>query len=124
VAADDELDALKAAKRWADVFQVLTSRATEVSVPRAAVELWNEAGDLMLKRFANQREALRCFEVSLALDPEQDGIREKALGLYRQRRDWAQVARHTQDEQERADAQSHLQGGLWRRLEALFGRSR
>ena len=124
MAAEDELEALKRGKRWSDVLEVLTRRAAHESDPTTAIESWNEAGKLALARFGNQREALRCFEASLALDPAQQEIREAALALYRKRRDWAHIARHTRDEQERADAQSRLEGGPWRRIKALFGPSR
>ena len=81
---DDDLDELRRAGRWHDVVRVLTAR-TGGDVAARVRDL-NEAAVVLLERFGNEAEALRCFEASLALDADQPSIASALRELLDRRR--------------------------------------
>jgi hypothetical protein len=82
----DDLAALRRANRWHDVVRMLIERARGSGDTAARVQDWNEAGVVFLERFDNQFEAMRCFEASLVLDPNQPAISAKLHDLHELRR--------------------------------------
>jgi hypothetical protein len=116
--AEDDLSALRDARRWHDVFGALTLRAAGSGDVEGRVRDWNEAGMLMLEKFANQAEAIRCFEASLSLDRDQPEILARLRGLHERRRDWDALERLARTEDERAAVRAlrREHRSLWKRL--------
>ena len=116
--ADDDLGALRDARRWHDVFRALTLRAAGSGDAESRIRDWNEAGMLMLDKFANQAEAIRCFEASLALEPDQPEISACLRDLHERRRDWDALERLARTEDERAAVRAlrRKHRSLWKRL--------
>lgn len=80
------LHELRRGERWGDLVEALTLRVASAG-PHDAVSDYNELGEIMLKQFGNEAEAMRFFEASLAIDHEQPNVERRLRMLYEKRRD-------------------------------------
>jgi hypothetical protein len=121
--ADARLAALLAGQNRALVYAELRSWATQTTDPELRARLWREAGQLVLDRFANQAEAIGCFEASLEARRDQPEVEDRLRDLYRQRRSWQTLLPLCRSDEERAEVLAHLEPkSWWRRL--IGGQSR